>query len=73
MSISLQGIGMTSLRTRERMIKRLAEQGIKNKRLLEIMRDTPRHIFMDEALSSRAYEDTALPIGYNQTISRLIL
>ena len=70
MSICLQGIGMTSLRTRERMIKRLAEQGITNNRLLEIMRDTPRHIFMDEALSSRAYEDTALPIGYNQTISQ---
>ena len=70
MSISHQGIGMTSLRTRERMIKRLAEQGITNRRVLEIMRDTPRHIFMDEALSSRAYEDTALPIGYNQTISQ---
>ena len=70
MSISHQGIGMTSLRTRERMIKRLAEQGITNKRVLEVMRDTPRHIFMDEALSSRAYEDTALPIGYNQTISQ---
>jgi len=69
-SISHQGIGMTSLRTRERMIKRLAEQGITNKRVLEVMRDTPRHIFMDEALSSRAYEDTALPIGYNQTISQ---
>ena len=70
MNLSLQGIGMTSLRTRERMIKRLSDQGIHNKRLLEIMRDTPRHIFMDEALSSRAYEDTALPIGYNQTISQ---
>jgi protein-L-isoaspartate(D-aspartate) O-methyltransferase len=70
MSISHQGIGMTSLRTRERMIKRLAEQGISNKRILEVMRDTPRHIFMDEALSSRAYEDTSLPIGYNQTISQ---
>ena len=67
---SLQGIGMTSLRTRERMIKRLSVQGIHNKKILEIMRDTPRHIFMDEALSSRAYEDTALPIGYNQTISQ---
>jgi protein-L-isoaspartate(D-aspartate) O-methyltransferase len=67
---SLQGIGMTSLRTRERMIKRLSEQGIHNKKILEIMRDTPRHIFMDEALASRAYEDTALPIGYNQTISQ---
>ena len=70
MSISLQGMGMTSLRTRERMIKRLAEQGIKNQKLLEVMRDTPRHIFMDEALSSRAYEDNSLPIGYNQTISQ---
>ena len=70
MNLSLQGIGMTSLRTRERMIKRLSEQGIHNKKVLEIMRDTPRHIFMDEALSSRAYEDTALPIGYNQTISQ---
>ena len=70
MNISLQGMGMTSLRTRERMIKRLSEQGIKNQRVLEVMRDTPRHIFMDEALSSRAYEDTALPIGHQQTISK---
>lgn len=70
MTLSLQGIGMTSLRTRERMIKRLSEQGVHNKKILEIMRDTPRHIFMDEALASRAYEDTALPIGYNQTISQ---
>lgn len=67
---SLQGIGMTSLRTRERMIKRLMDQGIKNSKVLEVMRNTPRHIFMDEALASRAYEDTALPIGYNQTISQ---
>lgn len=70
MNPSLQGIGMTSLRTRERMIKRLSEQGISHQKVLAIMRDTPRHIFMDEALSSRAYEDTALPIGYNQTISQ---
>jgi protein-L-isoaspartate(D-aspartate) O-methyltransferase len=70
MNLSLQGIGMTSLRTRKRMIKRLSEQGIHNKKVLEIMCDTPRHIFMDEALASRAYEDTALPIGYNQTISQ---
>lgn len=70
MNRELQGIGMTSLRTRERMIKRLMEQGITNKKIMEIMRDTPRHIFVDEALSSRAYEDTALPIGYNQTISQ---
>ena len=66
----LQGIGMTSLRTRERMVKRLSEQGIYNEKILEIMRDTPRHIFMDESLASSAYEDTALPIGYNQTISQ---
>ncbi len=66
----LQGIGMTSRRTRERMAKRLAEQGITNNKVLEVMRETPRHIFMDEALASRAYEDTALPIGYNQTISQ---
>jgi protein-L-isoaspartate(D-aspartate) O-methyltransferase len=66
----LQGIGMTSQRTRERMIKRLAAQGITDNKILEAMRNTPRHIFMDEALASRAYEDTALPIGYNQTISQ---
>jgi len=65
-----QGIGMTSPRTRERMIKRLSEQGITNRNVLEAMRNTPRHIFMDEALASRAYEDTALPIGFNQTISQ---
>lgn len=66
----LQGIGMTSQRTRDRMTKRLIEQGIFDKRVLEIMRTTPRHIFVDEALASRSYEDTALPIGYNQTISQ---
>ncbi|NOT12318.1 MAG: protein-L-isoaspartate(D-aspartate) O-methyltransferase [Methylococcaceae bacterium] len=70
MNLSLQGIGMTSRRTRERMISRLMEQGITSNKILDVMRDTPRHIFMDEALSSRAYEDTALPIGYNQTISQ---
>jgi protein-L-isoaspartate(D-aspartate) O-methyltransferase len=66
----LQGIGMTSQRTRDRMVKRLIEQGISDKRVLDVMRTTPRHIFIDEALASRAYEDTALPIGYNQTISQ---
>lgn len=66
----LQGIGMTSQRTRDRMCKRLIEQGICDKRVLEVMRTTPRHIFVEEALASRAYEDTALPIGYNQTISQ---
>lgn len=66
----LEGIGMTSRRTRERLINRLREQGIENEAVLETIRDTPRHIFVDEALSHRAYEDTALPIGYNQTISQ---
>ncbi|MDX8126145.1 protein-L-isoaspartate(D-aspartate) O-methyltransferase [Methylomonas sp. OY6] len=70
MSRRIQGIGMTSRRTRERMISRLREQGIYNSKVLAIMSDTPRHIFVDEALESRAYEDTALPIGHNQTISQ---
>ncbi|MBT3336220.1 MAG: protein-L-isoaspartate(D-aspartate) O-methyltransferase [Methylococcales bacterium] len=65
-----EGIGMTSRRTRNRMIDRLMGQGISNHSVLNVMRDTPRHLFMDEALSSRAYEDVALPIGYNQTISQ---
>lgn len=65
-----QGIGMTSHRTRERMIARLQDEGIKNADVLEVMLHTPRHIFVDEALASRAYEDTPLPIGYNQTISQ---
>ncbi len=66
----LQGIGMTSRRTRERMAARLRDQGIHDQRVLSVMADTPRHIFVDEALESRAYEDTALPIGHNQTISQ---
>jgi protein-L-isoaspartate(D-aspartate) O-methyltransferase len=70
MNSTLQGIGMTSRRTRERMAKRLLEQGIRNNKVLDVMSRTPRHIFVDEALSSRAYEDTALPIGFNQTISQ---
>lgn len=65
-----RGIGMTSMRTRNRLIERLREEGIKNLRVLEVMRNTPRHIFVDEALASRAYEDTALPIGLGQTISQ---
>ena len=65
-----QGIGMTSLRTRERMVARLRELGVRNPSVLEVMRDTPRHLFLDEALSQRAYEDTALPIGYSQTLSQ---
>ena len=67
---NLNGIGMTSQRTRERLIGRLMEQGVKNHRVLDIIRTTARHIFLDEALSHRAYEDVALPIGYSQTISQ---
>jgi len=65
-----RGIGMTSQRTRERLIQRLKDEGIKDRRVLNVMRDLPRHIFVDEALASRAYEDTALPIGHGQTISQ---
>jgi len=64
------GIGMTSERTRERLVRRLVEEGIRDQRVLEVMRNTPRHLFVDEALASRAYEDTALPIGHGQTISQ---
>lgn len=66
----LNGIGMTSMRTRERLVQRLREQGISNEAVLDRIRTVPRHIFVDEALASRAYEDTALPIGFNQTISQ---
>jgi protein-L-isoaspartate(D-aspartate) O-methyltransferase len=64
------GIGMTSARTRERLIQRLTEQGIRDPRVLDRIRNVPRHLFVDEALASRAYEDTALPIGHGQTISQ---
>jgi len=64
------GIGMTSARTRDRLVQRLREQGITNLAVLERIRNVPRHIFVDEALGSRAYEDTALPIGFGQTISQ---
>ena len=64
------GIGMTSQRTRERLIQRLYEEGLSNAKVLEVIRRTPRHLFVDEALAHRAYEDTALPIGHNQTISQ---
>ncbi len=70
MNQRLQGIGMTSRRTRERMINRLTEQGITNPAVLKAMLETPRHIFIEDAIASRAYEDTALPIGFNQTISQ---
>ncbi len=66
----LHGIGMTSLRTRERMIERLREQGIRDERVLAAMGSIPRHIFVEEALASRAYDDTALPLGFQQTISQ---
>jgi len=66
----LQGAGMTSRRTRERMVSRLMQQGIRDTRVLNVMAEVPRHVFVDEALESRAYEDTALPIGHNQTISQ---
>ena len=65
-----QGIGMTSQRTRDRLISRLQQQGIDDERVLDAMRRVPRHIFVDEALAHRAYEDTALPIGFGQTISQ---
>lgn len=68
--LQLQGVGMTSLRTRERLMQRLRDQGISNMRVLDVMLNTPRHIFLDEALAHRAYEDTALPIGHGQTLSQ---
>jgi protein-L-isoaspartate(D-aspartate) O-methyltransferase len=66
----LTGIGMTSARTRERLVQRLQDQGIVDQRVLDRIRSVPRHLFMDEALATRAYEDTALPIGFGQTISQ---
>lgn len=70
MSAHHRGIGMTSARTRDRLITRLRAAGIRNAAVLEAIRRIPRHLFVDEALAHRAYEDTALPIGYNQTISQ---
>jgi protein-L-isoaspartate(D-aspartate) O-methyltransferase len=66
----INGIGMTSQRTRDRMLNRLREQGIKDEITLAAMGEIPRHIFIDEALSTRAYEDVSLPIGFGQTISQ---
>jgi len=66
----ISGIGMTSQRTRMRMIERLREQGIVNEAVLNVMNEIPRHIFVEEALASRAYEDIALPLGFGQTISQ---
>ena len=68
--LDLAGIGMTSQRTRSRLVSRLRAQGIKDELVLDIINSTPRHVFIDEALSHRAYEDNALPIGFNQTISQ---
>lgn len=66
----IRGIGMTSARTRDRLVRRLREQGINDESVLSQVRNVPRHLFMDEAMASRAYEDTALPIGHGQTISQ---
>jgi protein-L-isoaspartate(D-aspartate) O-methyltransferase len=70
MNNRLQGIGMTSQRTRARMVERLREKGIRDERVLAAMGVVPRHLFVEEALASRAYEDTALPLGFQQTISQ---
>jgi len=70
MNAQIEGIGMTSRRTRMRLVQRLRESGIESERVLEVIGQIPRHIFLDEALSHRAYEDTALPIGYSQTLSQ---
>ena len=67
---SIKGVGMTSQRTRDRLVDRLVQKGISNRDVLRVMRLVPRHLFIDEAMSSRSYEDAALPIGYGQTISQ---
>jgi protein-L-isoaspartate(D-aspartate) O-methyltransferase len=66
----IAGIGMTSARTRDRLVQRLRNHGIRSEAVLNQIRNVPRHLFVDEALASRAYEDTALPIGHGQTISQ---
>jgi protein-L-isoaspartate(D-aspartate) O-methyltransferase len=68
--LRLSGIGMTSARTRERLVQRLKDNGIRNPTVLDRIRSVPRHLFVDEAIASRAYEDVALPIGFGQTISQ---
>jgi len=65
-----RGLGMTSQRARDRLVERLAAEGIRDRRVLDVIRQLPRHLFIDEAFASRAYEDTALPIGQGQTISQ---
>ncbi len=69
-SLQIKGVGMTSQRTRDRLIERLQGQGVTNLQVLKIVSETPRHLFLDEALAHRAYEDTALPIGHGQTLSQ---
>ena len=69
-TVDIKGIGMTSQRTRERLIQRLREQGISDDTVLDVIRTTPRHLFLDEAMAHRAYEDVALPIGFQQTLSQ---
>lgn len=66
----LAGVGLTSQRTRARMVERLREQGVRDERVLAAMASVPRHLFVEEAFASRAYEDTALPLGFQQTISQ---
>ena len=70
MDIQLSGIGMTSARTRDRLVQRLRDAGIQDERVLDAIRNTPRHLFIEEALAHQAYDDTALPIGHGQTISQ---
>ena len=65
-----EGLGMTSRRTRNRLVVRLREQGISDEKVLDVINEIPRHLFVDEALAHRAYEDSSLPIGFNQTISQ---
>ena len=69
-NVNVNGIGMTSQRTRERLIQRLVEQGVSDRKVLDVVRSTPRHLFLDEAMAHRAYEDVALPIGFQQTLSQ---
>lgn len=68
--LHFEGVGMTSRRTRDRLVQRLREQGVADEKILSLMSSVPRHFFLEEALSHRAYEDTALPIGYGQTLSQ---
>lgn len=70
MSFTVNGIGMTSRRTRERLVQRLREKGVRNERVLLAMMRVPRHLLIDEAIATRAYDDTPLPIGHGQTISQ---